>query len=539
MSLIKEEEHIEKFDKNNFKLPIDKIFDEQFENNEEEKTSENTNHNNIDYVQTKNDIDFKKKKRQKENLEFIIIPPEKEKNLEKEKKNNNNLSSHIKKDLSSKKLNIQINDKKNSKGAKKNKNTDNSKAIYISIFQLLSENNPIDVQIYYRVDYKKNISYKEKPKYNIPIDRIEKEIKEKKINEIKNDNVRKNIHSPNLLYRINNCLSSNQNNNYNNNYSDKNYNNNYYQNNNYNNNYYLKNKLFSLDNNRYNNFNNYNIYNSLEKILEQKRRFQQLKEFGLFSITNKQNINNYLLKSYINVNNNFNNPFIPFSNNIYCNFNNNFYNYGNQNSLLYNYIPNNNNILNINDINQLKNKNNEKYTITLKSKTDDPNIEKISKIQVTTSYVKDNKKIQQENEAKKEKNIKNIINIEDIKTGKETRTVVRLNPIPPNYSSFDISKLIDKYLKIESGKNQRIYKALYTPLCKIIGKNLGYCFVMMAQPKYVIDFYNTFNGKIFGKKKCKKPCNIIWADKQGDDFLKITEDDPIRKPIIFKDIKNN
>ena len=153
--------------------------------------------------------------------------------------------------------------------------------------------------------------------------------------------------------------------------------------------------------------------------------------------------------------------------------------------------------------------------------------------------MKDNKKIQQENEAKKEKNIKNIINIEDIKTGKETRTVVRLNPIPPNYSSFDISKLIDKYLKIESGKNQRIYKALYTPLCKIIGKNLGYCFVMMAQPKYVIDFYNTFNGKIFGKKKCKKPCNVIWADKQGDDFLKTTEDDPIRKPIIFKDIKNN
>ena len=114
-----------------------------------------------------------------------------------------------------------------------------------------------------------------------------------------------------------------------------------------------------------------------------------------------------------------------------------------------------------------------------------------------------------------------------------------MNPIPPNYSSFDVSKLLDKYLKIESGKNQRIYKALYTPLCKIIGKNLGYCFVMMSKPKYVIDFYNTFNGKIFGKKKCKKPCNVIWADKQGDDFLKTTEDDPIRKPIIFKDLKND
>ena len=88
--------------------------------------------------------------------------------------------------------------------------------------------------------------------------------------------------------------------------------------------------------------------------------------------------------------------------------------------------------MNINDINQLRNVNNEKYTITFKSKTDDPNIEKISKIQVTTSYIKDNQKIKQENEPKKEKNIKNLINIEDIKAGKEPRTVVRLNPIPPN-----------------------------------------------------------------------------------------------------------
>ena len=47
------------------------------------------------------------------------------------------------------------------------------------------------------------------------------------------------------------------------------------------------------------------------------------------------------------------------------------------------------------------------------------------------------------------------INLDNIKSGKETRTVVRLNPIPPNYSSFDVCKLLDKYLQIESGKNQR------------------------------------------------------------------------------------
>ena len=114
-----------------------------------------------------------------------------------------------------------------------------------------------------------------------------------------------------------------------------------------------------------------------------------------------------------------------------------------------------------------------------------------------------------------------------------------MNPIPPNYSSFDVSKLLDKYLNIESGKNQRIYKALYTPLSKKIGKNLGYCFVMLVQPKYIIDFYNTFNGLIFGIKKCKHLCRVIWAEKQGNDFLSINEKDPTKKPIIYKDIKTD
>ena len=58
---------------------------------------------------------------------------------------------------------------------------------------------------------------------------------------------------------------------------------------------------------------------------------------------------------------------------------------------------------------------------------------------------------------------------------------------------------------------------------------------MMGAPQYVIDFYTTFNGITFNKKKSRKPCTVIWADVQGDDFLKIS-DDPLRSPIIFKDL---
>ena len=92
------------------------------------------------------------------------------------------------------------------------------------------------------------------------------------------------------------------------------------------------------------------------------------------------------------------------------------------------------------------------------------------------------------------------INLNNIINKKEKSIVVKLYPIPENYSSFDIIKLLDMHLKIESEKNRRIYKALYAPKCKETGKNLGYCFVMMVKPKYVINFYKTFNGKMLGEK---------------------------------------
>ena len=41
--------------------------------------------------------------------------------------------------------------------------------------------------------------------------------------------------------------------------------------------------------------------------------------------------------------------------------------------------------------------------------------------------------------------------------------------------------------------------------------------------------------KISEKKNCNKIISVIWADIQGDDFLKMS-DDPLKSPIIFKDI---
>ena len=253
--------------------------------------------------------------------------------------------------------------------------------------------------------------------------------------------------------------------------------------------------------NLYFNVINKNIFlkNELNNIIEIESQLNKLKEIGLKSLSNTKNKNNYLLNSSINL----------------------FYN----------------------DSIKQYNKKNNLYNYKLLAKNFNQNENQISKdTKKEIAELISNPKNKNENSNKKtnakKKQIKSLINIQLILKGKEKRTVVRLHPIPQYYSSFDISKLIDRYLHIENGKNQRIYRALYVPLSKTIGKNIGFCFVMMVEPKYVIDFYTTFNGIIFNKKKSRKPCSVIWADVQGGDFLKIS-DDPLRSPIIFKDLIDN
>ena len=225
---------------------------------------------------------------------------------------------------------------------------------------------------------------------------------------------------------------------------------------------------------------------------------------------NHQNVNNYLLKL------SFNNDFIShtqlfkFNNNMNCNFNNFpiiFNNFGNSlfnNSFQY-------------KINQKKINEPGNYEMS--------NYSNIKKITFNTSFIKDNEIIKQKNESTEAS-----INIDDIISGKEKRTVIRLNRIPPKYFSFDIIKLIFKYLHIKRRKG--IIKAIYTPFSQKKGKNFGFCFIMLTNPKYVIDFYNKINGIEIEKKKCNKPCKVIWADIQGDEFLE--PKDLHRRPIIFK-----
>ena len=258
-----------------------------------------------------------------------------------------------------------------------------------------------------------------------------------------------------------------------------------------------------------------NIMDIIEKELE----FKTLQQKGLNAIMNHQNINNYLLKLFFNNDLISPNQLFQYNNNMnyICNtFPNIFNNFGNSiynNSFQY-------------KINQKKNNEPGNYEITLEIPTNQPNIKKITKISINTSFINDNEIIKQNNNETTE----GAINIDDIISGKEKRTVIRLIPIPNKYSSLEIIELIDKYLSIKNRKG--IIKAIYTPFSLKKRKNFGFCFIMLTNPKCVIDFYNKINGVVFGKKKCNKPCKVIWADIQGNDFLE--PKDPHRRPIIFK-----
>jgi hypothetical protein len=128
----------------------------------------------------------------------------------------------------------------------------------------------------------------------------------------------------------------------------------------------------------------------------------------------------------------------------------------------------------------------------------------------------------------------NEIILSNIISGKEKRCCVKLCPIRNNYSPFDIIRLIDKYLNTERGK--RIYNSIYVPLTKEIGKNKGYCFVNLVSPKYVVIFYEIFNGLFFNIKNCKKPCYLVFSDIQN---MNLSNEDALKRPIIFTDVIKN
>ena len=178
-----------------FRIPIHSIRNEKQKEDDDEDTRNITDliYEEEDSQINGNNISDEKK------LDYIIFPKEEKK--ENKELSNRNYSSYenIKED--------------NNKNGQLKKSSNNKK----EKFKNQKKNSKKEYYVRCNISNSNKINYI-KPKYNIPTDKIVKEIKDKikKINEIKNDNLKKNNNS-NFISSLNNGLSTklNNHNNYN------------------------------------------------------------------------------------------------------------------------------------------------------------------------------------------------------------------------------------------------------------------------------------------------------------------------------------
>ena len=175
----------------------------------------------------------------------------------------------------------------------------------------------------------------------------------------------------------------------------------------------------------------------------------------LNNINNISNINNNLSEKKIKNNNNLN---LDEQNNINNNLNNNF-------NMIYNKMKNNYKNLATN-----KNINNNVNKPSLKGE-------------------------------------KQILNLDDIVTGKDTRTTVMIRNIPIKYTDEKLNEALVEF----HGK----YDCLYMPYDYEKNGNKGYAFINFVNPLHILYFYEKFNGKKWVYFESSKICELNVAHFQG------------------------
>lgn len=146
--------------------------------------------------------------------------------------------------------------------------------------------------------------------------------------------------------------------------------------------------------------------------------------------------------------------------------------------------------------------------------------------------------------AKKTIDKKYIINLMDIKTGKEKRTTVRMMNIPSYFKPSDLSKKLDEKFFISPEKENRVYDFIYIPF-KVSKKNdvlinSGYAFINFVHPRHILKFYSLFHGKHLKLKTSEKVCIVTFASRQGKSIKnKEFEQSNNDKYLYFSDTKNH
>ena len=102
---------------------------------------------------------------------------------------------------------------------------------------------------------------------------------------------------------------------------------------------------------------------------------------------------------------------------------------------------------------------------------------------------------------------KQVLNLDDIVTGKDTRTTVMIRNIPIKYTDEILNEALVEF----HGK----YNCLYMPYDYEKNGNKGYAFINFVNPLHILYFYEKFNGKKWVHFESSKICELNCAHFQG------------------------
>lgn len=101
-----------------------------------------------------------------------------------------------------------------------------------------------------------------------------------------------------------------------------------------------------------------------------------------------------------------------------------------------------------------------------------------------------------------------ILDLDKIRSGEDTRTTLMIKNIPNKYTSKMLLDAIDEY-------HVGTYDFIYLPIDFRNKCNVGYAFINMLSPAYIIPFYEAFNGKKWDKFNSEKVVSLAYARIQG------------------------
>ena len=102
---------------------------------------------------------------------------------------------------------------------------------------------------------------------------------------------------------------------------------------------------------------------------------------------------------------------------------------------------------------------------------------------------------------------KQLLNLDDIVTGKDTRTTVMIRNIPIKYSDEQLIEALEEF----KGK----YDCLYMPYDFEKNGNKGYAFINFVNPLHILYFHDKFNGRKWDYYESAKICELNCAHFQG------------------------